>query len=82
MCGGGGGNPSKQSLTLGSSIYQEKSKISGKNWFVKMLIAASIMMQVLMTLLMEAEVDIESSDCQHISDFVESCSGSSDSDWF
>ena len=28
------------------------------------------------------ELDIESSDRQHISDFVESCSDSSDGDWF
>ena len=28
------------------------------------------------------ELDIESSDWQHISDFVDSCSDSSDSDWF
>ena len=28
------------------------------------------------------ELDIESSDWQHISDFVDSCSNYSDSDWF
>ena len=79
-------NPSKQPLTLDSSMYKEKSKKKWKKWFVKMLIAASITMHASCDELTDGshlpELDIESSDWQHISDFVDSCSDSSDSDWF
>ena len=76
-------NPSKQPLTLDSSMYKEKSK---KKWDKMENANSSIDYDASCDELTDGsrlpELDIESSDWQHISDFVDSCSDSSDSDWF